>query len=103
MILPINPHLRDVGSPPIPEAQAWLKRYDGAHGPLIDLSQAAPGYPPPPELLARLGTAAGSTDATRYGPIAGDADLRAAYAAHFAALYGGDIGAGDVAITAGCN
>src|SRR5919112_1421587 len=103
MILPINPHLRDVGSPPIPEAQAWLKRYDGAHGPLIDLSQAAPGYPPPPELLAHLGTAAGSTDATRYGPIAGDAFLRAAYATHVSELYGAAVEPDEVAITAGCN
>ena len=103
MILPINPHLRDVGSPPIPEAQGWLKRYDGAHGPVIDLSQAAPGYPPPPELLARLGAAAGSADATRYGPIAGDAALREAYAAHASELYGAAVEPGEVAITAGCN
>ena len=103
MTLPINPRVADVGSPPIPEAQGWLKRYDGAHGPVIDLSQAAPGYPPPPELLARLAAAAGSTDATRYGPIAGDAALRAVYATHVSELYGAAVEPGEVAITAGCN
>ena len=103
MILPINPRVAEVGSPPIPEAQGWLKRYGGAHGPVIDLSQAAPGYPPPPELLERLAAAAGSADATRYGPIAGDLALREAYAAHVSDLYGGVVHPGEVAITAGCN
>jgi aspartate/methionine/tyrosine aminotransferase len=62
-----------------------------------------PGYPPHPNFMARLAEAAASVDAARYGPIAGDADLRAAYAGHLAALSGGDIEAADVAITAGCN
>ena len=53
--------------------------------------------------MARLAEAAASVDAARYGPIAGDADLRAADAGHLAALSGGDIAAADVAITAGCN
>src|SRR4051794_36128354 len=99
----INPLVADTGTPPIPEAQGWVARYAGAHGPLINMSQAVPGHPPHPDFTARLVEAAGTVDTSRYGPIAGDADLRAAYAAHLAALYGGDIGAGDVAITAGCN
>lgn len=103
MILRINPDVADVGSPPIPEAQGWLRRYGGAHGPVIDLSQAAPGYPPPPELLQRLAAAAGSADATRYGPIAGDVALRGAYAAHVSDVYGAPVHPGEVAITAGCN
>ena len=103
MTLPVNPLVGDTGTPPIPEAQAWLRRYDGTRGPAIDLSQAAPGYPPPPELLQRLAAAAGSAEATRYGPIAGDPALRDAYAAHVSDVYGGRIEPADVAITAGCN
>ncbi|HEX8165280.1 MAG TPA: aminotransferase [Beijerinckiaceae bacterium] len=99
----INPLVADTGSPPIPEAQAWTARYGGALGPLINMSQAVPGHPPHPGFMARLAEAAGTVDATRYGPIAGDADLREAYAAHVAALYGGNVGAADVAVTAGCN
>jgi aspartate/methionine/tyrosine aminotransferase len=99
----INPLVADTGTPPIPEAQGWVARYGGAHGPLINMSQAVPGHPPHPDFMARLAEAAASVDAARYGPIAGDAELRAAYAAHLSALYGGEIGAGDVAITAGCN
>jgi aspartate/methionine/tyrosine aminotransferase len=100
---PINPLVAATRAPPVPQAQGWLTRYDGAEGQAIDLSQAAPGYPPPPELLERLALAAGSTATTRYGPIAGDPALRDAYAVHVAAVYGGRIEAADVAITAGCN
>src|SRR5215203_467313 len=99
----VNPLVADTGTPPIPEAQGWVQRYGGAHGPLINMSQAVPGHPPHPDFMARLVEAAASVDAGRYGPIAGDADLRAAYAGHLAALSGGDIAAADVAITAGCN
>ena len=42
-----QPARRRSGSPPIPEAQGWARAYAGARGPLIDLSQAAPGTPPP--------------------------------------------------------
>lgn len=80
-----------------------MTRYDGASGPAIDLSQAAPGSPPPAALLERLAAAAGRPDVARYGAILGDAALREAYAAEVAALYGGDVGPADVAITAGCN
>jgi aspartate/methionine/tyrosine aminotransferase len=50
-----------------------------------------------------LAAAAGSADATRYGPIAGDAALRDAYAAHVCEVYGAAVAPGEVAITAGCN
>ncbi len=99
----LNPHLLDTGTPPIPEAKAWLAAYDGRHGPAIDLSQAVPGYPPPPEFLKRLGEAAASPAAATYGEITGDGALREAYAAHLNGIYGGDVGPGEVAITSGCN
>ena len=99
----LNPHVVDTGTPPIPAARAWMTRYDGAFGAPIDLSQAAPGSAPPRALLDRLAGAAGAPDAARYGAILGDEPLRAAYAGEVAALYGGDVAAGDVAITAGCN
>jgi aspartate/methionine/tyrosine aminotransferase len=104
MILPpLNPDLLDTGSPPIPEAKAWLARYDGRHGPPIDLSQAAPGAAPPEALLRKAAEAAGSADGARYGPIQGDPALRAALAGEMSALYGGAITPAEVAITAGCN
>lgn len=90
-------------APPIPAARAWAARYRGQAGPAIDLTQAVPGYPPHPELLARLAAAAGSLAAAGYGPILGDEPLREALAADLAATYRAPIGAEDVAITAGCN
>ena len=77
----LNPDLLDTGTPPIPQAQGWARAYDGRSGPLVDLSQAVPGSPPPAALLERLAQAAASPDATRYGPITGDMVLREAYAA----------------------
>jgi aspartate/methionine/tyrosine aminotransferase len=100
---PINPLVADVGSPPIPEAQSWVKRYDGGYGPLMNLSQAVPGNPPHESFLERLSEAAGLAASAQYGPINGDADLRSAYAAEMSRLYEGRIEPQDIAVTAGCN
>jgi aspartate/methionine/tyrosine aminotransferase len=54
-------------------------------------------------MLARLGAAAASAEAARYGDITGDPELRASYAAHVANLYGAAVTSENVAITAGCN
>jgi aspartate/methionine/tyrosine aminotransferase len=102
-LAPINPLVADVGSPPIPEAQAWTRRYDGAHGPLVNLSQAVPGSAPHPDFLKRLAETAGSAAGAKYGPISGDVDLCAAYAADLARIYEGPIEPADIAVTAGCN
>jgi aspartate/methionine/tyrosine aminotransferase len=95
--------VRATAEPAIPAARAWAARYDGRAGPAIDLTQAVPGYPPHPELLARLAEAAGTRAAAGYGPIEGDAALREALAADMAGFYGAPVGAADLAITAGCN
>ena len=103
MTAPLNPHLLDTGTPPIPEAYAWTSRYDGSAGPLMNMAQAAPGSPPPPELLARLGQGAADPMGARYGAISGDVALRQAFAAEQSLVYGVDIAAGEVIVTAGCN
>ncbi|MBA5778261.1 aminotransferase [Stappia sp. F7233] len=99
----LNALLLDTATPPIPEAQAWLRAYDGAFGQPINLSQAVPGDPPPAAFLERLAEAGGSAEAARYGDILGDPALREAHAAESSTLYGAVISASDVAITAGCN
>jgi len=88
-MISFNPLVRDTGSPPIPEAQGWAKRYNGSHGPLIDLSQAVPGYPPHPDLLKHLADAAGTTAAAKYGDIYGDQSLRDVLATELTSLYRG--------------
>lgn len=99
----LNPRVLAVDSPPIPEAQGWKAAYDGRLGPMIDLSQAVPGSPPPQVMLDRLAEAAGQGDCTRYGPILGDAMLREAYAAELSRAYGAAVPEEAIAITAGCN
>jgi aspartate/methionine/tyrosine aminotransferase len=99
----LSARIRATETPPIPAARAWAARYAGQAGPALDLTQAVPGYPPPPSLLAKLAEAAGSAACAGYGPIAGDAVLREAFAADMSDFYGAPIAPGEVAITAGCN
>lgn len=90
-------------APPIPACRAWAARYDGRHGPLMDLTQAVPSGPPHPEMLARLGAAASNPSLAGYGPLEGEAPLCAAVAEETGRLYGGDVAAGDVRVAAGAN
>ncbi|MDN3564432.1 aminotransferase [Paeniroseomonas aquatica] len=102
-MLPLSPRIRATAAPAIPTARGWAARYAGQAGPLIDLTQAVPGYPPHPDLLAMLAEMAGSRAAAGYGPIDGDLALREALAGDMAGFYGAPIAAPDLAITAGCN
>lgn len=99
----LNPLVTAIVPPPIPEAHGWAQRYDGAYGPMLDLCQAVPDYPPAPQLLQHLSDAAGQVASARYGLIDGDLPLREAYAADLIKTYGGAVGPHQVAITAGCN
>lgn len=98
-----NPLVDQLSLPPVPSVAAWGRAYGGAQGPLIDLSQAVPGYPAHPEMLRLLGEAASSTAYTGYGPIEGDHTLRTVYGAHVAEVYGAALSAANTHITSGCN
>lgn len=98
-----NPLVSLLSPPPIPSVMAWARSYDGARGPLIDLSQAVPGYPAHPDMLRLLGEAAASPAMTGYGPIEGERVLREAYAGHVGAVYDADVSAENIHMTAGCN
>ena len=101
MNLHLSPRIRANGAPPIPAVRGWAARYQGGAGPVLDLTQAVPGYPPHPDLLARLAAAAGDAKAAGYGPIEGETALREALAADMVRAYGGRLDAADIAITAG--
>ncbi|MFL5018090.1 MAG: aminotransferase [Rhizobium sp.] len=92
-----------LSAPPIPSVVAWSGEYKGEKGPLIDLSQAVPGYPAHPEMLRLLAGAAGQQAMTGYGPIEGEPRLRKTYVAYIAELYGAALSADNIHITAGCN
>ena len=100
----INPLLSGVGEPPISEAISWISGRDFPDDkPLVDLSQAAPGYPPAPALTDHLRDIVGAAQTSRYADIEGIPTLRAALAADINRRYGGDTRADQVLITAGCN
>jgi aspartate/methionine/tyrosine aminotransferase len=92
-----------IPAPPIPLCRGWAARYRGEAGPLLDLTQAVPGYPPHPGLLERLAEAAGSRAAAGYGPLEGEPELREALAEDLRLSHGGAVQAEDVMVTAGCN
>ncbi|MBX9699632.1 MAG: aminotransferase [Acetobacteraceae bacterium] len=92
-----------VPPPPIPVCRAWATHYDGSAGPVIDLTQAVPAWPPPSELRERLAIAAADPRLAAYGPLEGEPELRAAVADETFRLYGGDVTAADVGVTAGAN
>ncbi|CAN7477335.1 aminotransferase [Neorhizobium sp. LjRoot104] len=98
-----NPLIEKLSPPPVPSVAAWGRAYDGSRGPLIDLSQAVPGYPAHPDMLRLLGETGSSKAFTGYGPIEGEAELRTAYAAHVSEVYGAGIGLNNIHITSGCN
>ncbi|MEB2845152.1 aminotransferase [Endobacterium cereale] len=101
--LAFNPWVEQMAPPPIPAVQASLKSYGGAAGPVVDLSQAVPGYAPHPDLLRWLGETASRADLCGYGQIQGEAVLRNAFAADLNLAYQADVSAEDVQITAGGN
>jgi aspartate/methionine/tyrosine aminotransferase len=104
MRLPVfNRLVSELSPPPVPLVQSWAKAYSGEQGPLIDLSQAVPGYWPHQEMLRWLGEAAASTAYTGYGDIEGEPELRTAYARHVSELYDADICATNIHVTSGCN
>jgi aspartate/methionine/tyrosine aminotransferase len=104
MTLPLNPHVVAVSEPPIVAARAWLDEPAKPGRPaLLDLAQAVPSYPPDPALREAMAAAALEEETAFYTPILGLPALRDRFAASLARTYAGDIGAADVAITAGGN
>ena len=99
-----NPLLGAVAPPPVAEVYGWI---DGREfpddKPLLDVSQAVPGYPPDEALTGHLAGLVSDPATSLYTDIHGVTPLRTALAVHTAALYNGAIEPGEVAITAGCN
>jgi aspartate/methionine/tyrosine aminotransferase len=101
---PANPWLAAVEPSPIGETRRWVSsRTFPADKPLIDLSQAVPGYPPAMELRRHLGELLLDPAMHGYTPILGLPALREHYAAHLSSFYGTSLTAGEVGITSGCN
>ncbi len=91
--------------PPVAEARRWANGVTfPADRPLINVSQAAPVAPPPPEMCAAMADMIVNDASTHlYGDTLGLPALRTALAAAWSAAYGGDVAAHNIAITSGCN
>lgn len=103
MALPLNPYVMQVSPPAIGVVAQWVGLYDGEHGPLIDVAQAVPDAPPTDSLARHLSDLILAGEASKYTAINGLIELRHAFAARTADIYGGTLTADDVSITAGCN
>ncbi|MEM6934592.1 MAG: aminotransferase, partial [Pseudomonadota bacterium] len=101
----INPNLARVFPPPVMEARRWLAEAEFPHDrPLLNVSQAAPVDPPPPELTEVMARAVvDRADAHLYGPVLGNSDLRTRISEDWSRHYRATITPDQVAITAGCN
>jgi aspartate/methionine/tyrosine aminotransferase len=99
-----NSWLAAVEPSPIAETRRWvLGRRFPADRPLIDLSQAVPGYPPALQMRKHLGELLLDPAMHGYTPTLGQPSLRQDYASHLSSFYGAPIAAPEVGITSGCN
>jgi aspartate/methionine/tyrosine aminotransferase len=87
---------------PISAAYGLLDLREGNRD-LLDLSQAAPQYPPAPQVTAHVLRIAQDPHGGDYTEVPGLPRLREAFAAELARDYGGRVDRDHVVITAGCN
>lgn len=102
----LNQFVRGTEFPPIIEATSWIdNRRFPEELPLIDLSQAVPGYPTSPEILQHMTHMLADPATSKYGPVLGLPALRNAYAQHLNQQLQtrATVNSDNVAITAGCN
>ena len=98
----LSPRTVDEIDSPMGAAYALLNDRCGERD-LLDLAQAAPGYPPAPEVVEHIAVVARQPNSGAYLPSPGLPRLREAFAADLSAAYRARIGADQMVITAGCN
>jgi aspartate/methionine/tyrosine aminotransferase len=97
----LNHRTVDQADSPIDTTYALLDGH--RRGDVLDLAQAAPPYPPPPEVVDHIAEVARRPEGSTYVGIAGLPQLREAFAAEVRGAYGGRVEADQVVVTAGCN
>jgi aspartate/methionine/tyrosine aminotransferase len=99
----LNQQTRSQADSPVSVTYALLDNRRHLSRPFLDLAQAAPQYPPAPEVAEHIAGVARSAAGAGYVDIAGLPGLREAFAAELSDAYRGGVHAEDVVITAGCN
>lgn len=96
-----NPLVCDTEFPPVTEAAGWVAgREFNDEFPLIDVSQAVPGYPTSPAILDHMAEMLKQPATSKYGHALGLTRLREVYAEK---LHDQNVSVDHVAVTAGCN
>jgi aspartate/methionine/tyrosine aminotransferase len=98
----LNSRIRHQIDSPIGTAYALLD-HRAKERELLDLAQAAPQYPPAPEVIEHIVSVARDPHGADYVEIAGLPRLREAFAAELCDSYGGQVRAEHVLVTAGAN
>ncbi len=99
----VNPLVDSTEFPPVTEAASWVRnRTFPTDLPLIDVSQAVPGYPTSDDVLDHMASVLREPLVSKYGHALGLPSLRSAYANHVSAK-DNHVKEANVAITAGCN
>lgn len=77
MNMQINQQIEQIQAPPITEVKSWIAgRLFPDDKPLVDLCQAVPSYPPPPELIEYLQKSLSDPTTYKYSPDEGLPEVR---------------------------
>ena len=99
----VNPSVEQTEFPPVTEAANWIAdRVFPKELPLINVSQAVPGYATSDDVLDHMSHALREPAVSKYGHVLGMPPLREAYAEYLASD-SKQISEANIAIAAGCN
>ena len=99
----VNPLVNNTEFPPVTEAASWIRdRTFPDELPLIDVSQAVPGYATSDDVLSHMADSLMEPQVSKYGHALGLPALRQAYADSLGGK-AANIDSTNIAITAGCN
>lgn len=81
----VNPLVNHTEFPPVTEAANWIAdRVFPDDLPLINVSQAVPGYATSDKVLEHIAQVVHEPDVSKYGHVLGQPELREAYASYLA-------------------
>jgi len=99
----VNPQVVATEFPPVTEAASWIRdRTFPTDKPLIDVSQAVPGYATSDAVLDHMAEVLRKPETSKYGHALGLPELRARYAETLCST-ANEVSADNIAISAGCN
>ena len=102
MKFPVSTLIRGVHPPPISEVKGWLAAAN-PRLPLIDLCQAIPDYPPPPEMIDHLSEVMRDPLTSRYSIDEGLPEVREAVCRGYRERYGACIDPAQICLTVGAS